>query len=232
MGNRSPTFRARVRGDLACFTRPEFKVERMSYEVMTPSAARGILEAILWKPAMRWVVDCIRILAPIRFASFRRNEVNDRVSVVKVGRWMKGATPQPYFADSTDKPKNRAQRNTVALRDVDYVIEAHFVLTDGAGPDDNVPKFVDMFERRLAKGQSFHQPYLGCREFPARVEAFDDPDAPAVPEELRGRKQLGWMLHDIDFGPPATPRFFDAVMVDGVIEVPEFDAAKEVASCS
>ena len=138
---RSPTYKVRVRGPYACFTRPELKVERVSYEVMTPSAARGVLDAILWKPAIRWVVERIHVLAPIRFAAVRRNEVNSRLSA-------RGDVAR-YYAD-----EDRAQRNTILLTDVDYVVEAHFRMTASAGPDDNMQKFEQMFRRRLAKGEA------------------------------------------------------------------------------
>jgi CRISPR-associated protein Cas5d len=170
MTMRSPTYRIRVRGPYACFTRPELKVERVSYEVMTPSAARGVLDAILWKPAIHWVVERIHVLAPIRFSAVRRNEVNSRLSP-------RGDVSH-YYAD-----EDRAQRNTILLTDVDYVVEAHFRMTELAGPDDNMQKFEQMFTRRLAKGQSFHAPYLGCREFAARFEPA--PDRWDVPGELR-----------------------------------------------
>jgi len=177
---------------------------------MTPSAARGVLDAILWKPAMRWIVERIHVLAPIRFAAVRRNEVNSKLAV-------RGDVSR-YFAD-----EDRAQRNTILLTDVDYVIETHFNMTDRAGPDDSLQKFEQMFARRLAKGQSFHAPYLGCREFAARFETA--PDRWEVPEELRERRDLGLMLLDLDFESDgsggATPRFFPAVLENGTIVVPE-----------
>lgn len=206
MNQRSPTLRVRATGPYACFTRPELKAERVSYEVMTPSAARGLLEAVLWKPAIRWVIERIHVLSPIRFEAVRRNEVDSKASA--------GNAADHYFAD-----ERRAQRNTLLLRDVDYVIEAHFRMTPKAGPDDNLVKFVQMFERRLAKGQCFHTPYLGCREFAARVEAA--PTAWEVPESLRERRDLGFILHDIDFDGSAKPRFFPAFLDHGCIDVPE-----------
>ena len=157
MSERSQSFRVRVQGAYACFTRPEFKTERVSYEVMTPSAARGILDTILWKRAIRWRVERIHVLSPIRFESVRRNEVNSKASL--------GGDVRHYFAD-----EDRAQRNTVMLKDVDYVIEAHFEMTERAGPEDNLRKFTEMFERRVGRGQCFHAPYLGCREFAAHFE--------------------------------------------------------------
>jgi CRISPR-associated protein Cas5d len=219
MPDRSPTFRVRVGGTLACFTRPEFKVERVSYEIITPSAARGIIEAIHWKPAICWVVTRIHVLAPIKFTSFRRNEVNSRVSVRNVVQAMKGAPFPSYFAD-----EDRTQRNTVALRDVDYVIEAHFIRGESWHDNDNMPKHSDMFSRRLEKGQTFHQPYLGCREFAACVEPAGDGLECRLPEEQKN-KDLGWMLHDLDFGPPIRPRFFRARLVDGVMDIPPFEDA-------
>jgi CRISPR-associated protein Cas5d len=219
MPERSPTFRVRVRGPLACFTRPEFKVERVSYEIITPSAARGIIDAIHWKPAIRWVVTRIHVSAPIVFISFRRNEVNSRVSVRNVLQAMQGAPFPSYFAD-----EDRAQRNTVALRDVDYVIEAHFVQGEKWHDNDSVPKHAAIFSRRLEKGQIFHQPYLGCREFAASVEPASDGLASRLPEEQKD-KDLGWMLHDLDFGPPIRPRFFRARLVDGVMDIPPFENA-------
>ncbi len=210
MVSRSPTFQIRVRGPYACFTRPEFKAERVSYEVMTPSAARGILEAVLWKPAIRWRVERIHVLAPIKLVAIKRNEVAKKASLdADIGR---------YFAD-----EDRAQRNTLMLRDVDYVLEASFALTERAAPDDNLQKFVEMFRRRLAKGQCFHTPYLGCREFAAQVEPA--PASWEVPEELRGRRDLGIMLHDLEFEPEASgmgrPCFFSATLDDGRVEIPE-----------
>ena len=214
------TFRVRVRGPLACFTRPEFHVERVSYEVMTPSAARGVLEAVHWKPAIRWVVTGITVLAPVRFTGFKRNEVSKRVPTNSVTRWAAGGETAAYFADD-----DRQQRNTVALRDVEYVIEAHFVTTPKWGPDDTVAKHVETFARRLAKGQTFHQPYLGCREFAADVEPAGDHLESRLPPEWRSR-DLGLMLHDLDFGPRIVPRFYRAhIDATGRIAVPPFEAA-------
>ena len=207
--------RVRVRGDYACFTRPEMKVERVSYDVMTPSAARGILEAIYWKPAIRWAVDRIRVLAPIRFTSVRRNEVSEKVPVGNVKTAMRdGRTPVELFVEEA-----RQQRAALVLRDVDYVIEAHFEPVDEDGRNEG--KHLDQFNRRVAKGQCHHMPYLGCREFPARFEPVEG-EPPSCDPTLQGRRDLGWMLHDIDFADGMTPRFFRPVMVDGVIDVPPF----------
>lgn len=203
----SRRFRVRVRGPIACFTRPEMKVERMSYEVMTPSAARGVLEAILWKPAIRWRAHSIAVLSRIAWTSFRRNEVNDRASPKVLD----------FYAD-----ERRAQRNTVALRDVDYVIEVSFEMTERAGPEDNVRKFEEMFERRLQKGQCFQPPYLGCREFAARVEPAPASLQPIDPGVDR---PLGLMFYDFEYGTKSTrPLFFDARLTGGVLHVPPYEA--------
>jgi len=183
----------------------------MSYPIMTPSAARGILEAVLWKPAIAWRVERIHVLKPIKFTAFRRNEVNSKAPVPAAALVRNGGNPPVLFAD-----EDRAQRNTVALSDVDYLIEAHFVMTEKAGPEDNLTKFVEMFERRLAKGQHFHQPYLGCREFVAEVLAAD-----GAPPAIEASRDLGIMLWDMEFGDKANlPRFFAASLDNGVLQVP------------
>lgn len=208
---RSPTYRLRARGPLACFTRPELKVERVSYPVMTPSAARGLIEAVLWKPAIRWRVERIHVLREIRFIAFRRNEVSSRAVAPRAAVIQDGGALKPYFADD-----DRAQRNTLALREVDYLIEAHFELTPRAGPQENVIKFGEIFERRLAKGQHFHQPYFGCRELAAEVLPAD-----SAPPPIAESRDLGLMLWDIEYGPKARrPLFFDAHLDHGVLEVP------------
>lgn len=201
----------RCSGPLACFTRPEMKAERVSYPVLTPSAARGILEAVLWKPAIRWQVRRIQVLSPVRWIAFRRNEVAGRASVTAATVERGGTAPQLLVED------DRAQRNTVALRGVDYVIEARFEMTGRAGPGDNPAKFVDMFRRRVARGQHFHQPYLGCREFVAHIEPVDDDTPPPITHS----QDLGLMLWDIEFSPRGNrPCFFHAVLQDGVLEIP------------
>ena len=218
VNSRSPTLCLRAFGPLACFTRPELKVERVSYPVMTPSAARGLLEAVLWKPAIQWQIERIRVLAPIRFTSFRRNEVNTKASPPKLATIRQGGPAPVFFAD-----QDRAQRNTVALRDVDYVVEAHFIMTDRAGDADNMTKFVDMFLRRIEKGQHFHQPYFGCREFAANVVA-----AGGAPDPVDDSRELGIMLWDIQFDAKANrPIFWPARLDHGVLSVPP---ASEVLS--
>ena len=212
MGNQiSPPLTVRARGELACFTRPELKVERVSYPVMTPSAARGLLEAILWKPGLRWRITRIGVLAPIRFISFRRNEVNTKASRPTRQLVERGGAAPTYFADD-----DRAQRNTVALRDVDYLIEARIAMTDRAGPADNLTKFVAMFERRVQKGQHFHHPYLGCREFPAWISPASD-----APQPINDSRDLGIMLWDVDYGGKTNvAQFFRAHLEEGVLKVP------------
>lgn len=207
----------RVWGDYACFTRPEMKVERVSYDVITPSAARGIIEAIHWKPAIRWTIDRIHVLNPIRFENIRKNEVGAKISA----RNAKSAMVAGDLAGlHLLVEENRQQRATLALRKVDYVIEAHFDLTDRAG-DDTPAKHYDIFRRRAEKGQCFHRPALGLREFVADFEWCDE-----VPKSaLTGSRDLGWMLYDIDFANGNTPQFFRATMQDGVIDVAAARAA-------
>ena len=209
-------YQVRIRGERACFTRPEFKTERLTYDVLTPSAARGILEAILWKPAIRWEIRRILQLSPLRYTQFKRNEVTSRASVKTALSAARNSTPIDYFAD-----EDRAQRNTIALRDVDYAVEAEFHMTAKQGPEDNPKKFDEMFRRRLEKGQYFMQPYLGCREFPAIVEPYTG-HPPPLPET----RDLGFMLHDLRFGPKGNePVFFRARLENGVIEVPRWEVA-------
>lgn len=211
-----------VWGERACFTRPEMKVERVSYDVITPSAARGILEAIHWKPAIRWVIDRLHVMKPIRFESLRRNEVADTIPTGKVKTAMKANSIEGVHY-CVDDSKNRQQRAATVLRDVEYVIEAHFELTDKASSGDSEGKHLDIFNRRAQRGQCFHTPCLGVREFPANFSLLQD-DCPA--SQNTGEKDLGFMLHDIDFADGMTPKFFRAVMHDGIIDVPRFDAAE------
>lgn len=205
----------RVWGDYACFTRPEMKVERVSYDVMTPSAARGILEAIHWKPAIRWIVDRIHVLRPIVFDNVRRNEVSSKIPKPNPATAMRDRKPLYFLVDDGS---NRQQRAATLLRNVDYVIEAHFELTDRAGAEDNAGKHLDIFRRRARAGQSFQQPCLGCREFPASFELLEG----GVPLSCYAgeKRDLGYMLLDIDFERDMMPLFFKAVMQDGVITPP------------
>jgi CRISPR-associated protein Cas5d len=202
----------RVWGDYALFTRPEMKVERVSYDVMTPSAARGILEAIYWKPAIRWVIDRIHVMQPVRFENIRRNELANRVSVNQ--RDMDEGKPVCRYIED-----DRQQRASMILRNVEYVIEAHFEVIGG---DDTEPgKHLAICERRVKNGQCFHRPYFGCREFPVNFEWCDEIPA----SSLIGKQDLGFMLHDIDFANEMIPKFFRAVMHDGII-----DCRQEVVS--
>ncbi|MER8802069.1 type I-C CRISPR-associated protein Cas5c [Mesorhizobium sp. M0998] len=208
--------RLKVSGNYACFTRPEMKVERVSYDVMPPSAGRGILEAVHWKPAIKWVVDSIHVLTPIRFQSIRRNEVGSKISARNVKTAMnRGSLEGLRLLVDED----RQQRAATVLVDVAYVIEAHFEMTDKAGPDDNEGKHLDTFNRRAARGQCFHQPCLGTREFAAAFELLP-PDAP-LPEAIKETRDLGFMLWDIDHAAPDKPSlFFRAGLNNGVMRVP------------
>ena len=181
-----------VWGDYACFTRPEMKTERVSYDVMTPSAARGLLESIYWHPGLRWVIDRIHVCAPIRFTNIRRNEVKDVISARRAKTVMEKGQGELYLAD----------------------------MTDAAAPGDNPGKFQDMIKRRLEKGQCYSMPYFGTREFPAQFRRCTE--LPPCPDELKGTRDLGWMLWDLDYSDPAniTPKFFRASLVDGVMIVP------------
>ena len=216
--------RLHVWGDYACFTRPEMKVERVSYDVMTPSAARGILETIHWKPAIRWVVDRIHVPKPIRFENLRRNELGTRIPAGKVREAIQSgdATELPvYVADH----RRREQRASMLLRDVGYVIEAHFVLTRLARPDDTEAKHASMFDRRASRGQCHHRPYLGTREFAADFATVRDRmPVSTLPDGERDR-DLGWMLLDIDYENGREPRFFRAGLRNGVLHVPAWDSA-------
>jgi len=203
-------------GEYACFTRPEMKVERVSYDVPTPSAARGILESILWKPAIEWRVRTIEVLEPIRWASVRRNEVGGQ------GSWTlaKQAMNRGELADGITVEDDRQQRAALVLRDVSYIVRAEFLMTDRAGPDDNEGKFLDMFRRRVEKGQCYRRPYLGTREFAAHFGPVPD-SYERIPED----RDLGWMFYDFDYQitPPAD-RFFRARLEDGRIDVPPPDS--------
>lgn len=208
--------RLRVWGERACFTRPEMKVERVSYDVMTPSAARGVLEAIHWKPAITWVIDKIHVMREVSFDSFRRNEVGSKIPMGNARQAMKAGQGTLVQIVEDD----RQQRATLMLRDVEYIIDAHFEMTARAGAEDSPEKHHNMFIRRAKAGQCFHRPYLGCREFPASFELLDE-----VPESpLKGQRDLGWMLFDIDYENSMQPLFFRATMNDGVIDIPSREA--------
>ena len=209
--------RLRVWGARACWTRPEMKVERVSYDVPTPSAARGILEAIHWKPAIVWHIDRIHVLNPIRFASFRRNEVGMKASAALAERGLRAGSVAGLGISAESQ---RQQRATTLLVDVDYVIEAHFDMTERANGDEPA-KHIAMFNRRAETGQCFYRPCLGTREFPADFALLPEgaplPDSRLLPEQRD--RDLGWMLHDIDFAHDRTSRFFRARLEGGVLDV-------------
>jgi len=208
------SFCLEVSGDFACFTRPEMKVERVSYDVITPSAARSVFEAILWKPAIRWEVRRIEVLKPIKWVSVRRNEVKSKISVSNVKEAMNG-TRQELAMLIEDE---RTQRASLLLRDVAYRLHAD-LLPVGDDARANPAKYREMFQRRAEKGQCINQPYLGCREFAARFRLVTDPasEAPALTES----RDLGWMLYDMDFAAvdDPKPRFFRADLQNGVIDL-------------
>jgi CRISPR-associated protein Cas5d len=215
-----------VAGDYACFTRPEMKVERVSYDVMTPSAARAILDAILWKPAIRWRVHRVEVLKPIRWMALRRNEVGTVASIDGAKEAMaRGTGSLGLFVE-----EERQQRAGLFLRDVGYRIHASFSLTKAAGAEDNEGKFADMFVRRARNGQCFNQPYLGCREFACEFRYVDSPSTVDItPTRDLGfgePRDLGFMLYDLDFADAATPRprFFRATLRDGSLDVPAWDS--------
>lgn len=219
---KSPIYIVKAKGPIAIFTRPEFKSERFSYHSITPSAARGLVEAVFWKPAIEWHVSKIHILRPIKWTSFRRNEVGSKASVSK-SIVEKGGQPPVLYADG-----DRVMRNTVALLDVEYAIEYFFTMTEKAGTEENITKFHEIFTRRISKGQYFHQPYFGCRECVANLELLEE-----LPKPETINKDLGIMLWDIDYKRSGKkerniPVFFHAHVVEGTLSVPlTKEAAKE-----
>lgn len=216
----SSRFCLEVAGPFACFTRPEMKVERVSYDVITPSAARAVFESILWKPAIRWRVKRIEVLRPIRFINLRRNEVKSKIQTPTVQQAMSAGSG----ALGINVEDDRVQRAGYFLRDVAYRLHADLSLAPHC--TEPLAKYTEMFARRASKGQCVNQPYLGCREFAAdfRLVTADSPPAAPIPDT----RELGWMLHDLDFTHPADPqpRFFNARMEQGVIEVPPFEEAR------
>ncbi|WP_425755264.1 type I-C CRISPR-associated protein Cas5c [Ihubacter sp. rT4E-8] len=213
--------RVHVWGDYALFSRPEMKVERCSYDMITPSAARGILEAIYWHPGMRWVVDRIYVRNPIAFTSVRRNEVQSKLQAGNVLTVMNGAE-RPLFINTKE---DIAQRAAVLLKDVDYVIDAHFEMTQQANAGDNPGKFKDIMMRRLRSGKCYHQPYFGCREFPVHFELYEGENVEtAYPEE---KKDLGYMFFDFDYtGEEILPMFFRAVLNDGILDLTDCEVVR------
>jgi len=214
------TYCLKVTGDFACFTRPEMKVERVSYDVITPSAARACFEAILWKPAIRWHVRRIEVLKPIRWINLRRNEVGCVASTRNAETAMKtGSGNLGIFVED-----ERQQRAGLFLRDVAYRLHADLEFVPAADPGGNAVKYQQMFERRAAKGQCVNQPYLGCREFAADFHPVSDPAA--EPPPIQDSRDLGFLLYDLDFANPAdpSPRFFRARLESGTVTVPAWDS--------
>lgn len=218
------SIRLEVWGDYACFSRPELKVERVSYDVMTPSAARGLLEAIFWHPGLRYTIDRIHVCSPIQFSNLRRNEVKSTISARSARTVMERGKGELWLASSEDIQ----QRAAMLLRNVHYVIEAHFDMTENAAPSDNPGKFQDILKRRIARGQFYHQPYFGCREFPARFRLCEE--LPPCPDELKGSRDLGYMLWDLDYTDPENivPLFFRAKLENGVLSVPTRDSGEVI----
>jgi CRISPR-associated protein Cas5d len=229
------SFCIEVRGTFACFTRPEMKVERVSYDVITPSAARAIFEAILWKPAIRWQISRIEVLMPIRWVNIRRNEVGSVISERNAKAAMNGGKANLQILIEDD----RQQRAGLFLRDVAYRLHARFSLqddsrhvhryphlrcSDNETSENSYAKFAEMFKRRARKGQCFNQPYLGTREFSAEFELVED--GTEQPTPIDEDRQLGWMLYDMDFTDPGSPKpkFFNAVMRSGVVDVPDWES--------
>ena len=210
--------RLHVWGDYACFTRPEMKVERVSYDVMTPSAARGVLEAVHWKPAIRWEVTRIHVLKPIRFVSIRRNETSQKASTHSAAIAMRKGTTADL---GIDVAATRQQRAATLLADVGYVIEARFALTDKAGEDDTPAKHISMFNRRTREGQCFHRPCFGTREFPADFRLIEEGESlpPSLLPAIDRNRDLGWMTYEPGYTAEMPARFFRAKLEDGVLEV-------------
>ncbi len=214
------TYCLEISGDFACFTRPEMKVERVSYDVITPSAARAVFESVLWKPAIRWHVRRIEVLKPIRWVNLRRNEVASKISTRNVQQAMTaGAGDLAIYVE-----EDRQQRAGLFLRDVAYRVHADLEVRAAASDGSPPAKHWAMFERRAETGQCVNQPYLGCREFAARVKWL--PALDGEPAPIQEDRALGWMLHDLDFTRPDDPQpvFFNAVMKHGVIDVPPFNS--------
>lgn len=208
-----------VWGEYACFTRPEMKVERVSYDVPTPSAARGMVESVYFHNGLRWIIDRIYVCKPIRFTNILRNEVASKISARNVLTEANGKK-RSYI----DRNADIQQRATTMLRDVHYVIEAHFEMTDKANPSDNPGKFQDIVKRRLRSGQAYMQPYLGCRECTAHFRLWVGGDILTIDET----RDLGYMLYDMDYSDPENiqPMFFRAQMVHGVIDLTDCEVVK------
>lgn len=225
-GGDAMSIKVEVWGDYACFSRPELKTERVTYDMITPSAARGLLEAIYWHPGMNWVIDKIYILKPIhmewqsagntpeiRLTSIKRNEVKSKILASNVKAAMNGGDVSLYLNTAVE----RNQRSSLILQDVHYVLEGHFDMTEHALPGDNPGKFQDIMKRRLKRGQCYHQPCFGCREYPAHFREWEGDVMDTVPLT----KDLGYMLYGMDYRDPADirPKFFRAQLVNGVLDL-------------
>ena len=208
--------KVKVWGNFGLFSRPELKVERCSYDVLTPSAARGILDAIYWHPGLKWVVDKIYVRKPIQFTSVRRNEVKSKVLASSVLQAYNGGE-KPLYISSKEEI---VQRASMLLCDVEYVIDAHFEMTERANATDNPGKFKDIIMRRLRRGECFHMPYFGCREFPAHFCLWEEEKIPTAYEDVE-EKDLGLMLYDLDYRNPEDiqPMFFRAVLKRGILDL-------------
>lgn len=208
-------FKIRVSGPMAVFSRPELKTERYSYDIPTPSACRGMIESVYWHKGIRYVIDEIKVLNPVRRISVKRNELKSKASASNVRDAMKN----PKKCLSINRKDDIAQRNSSILTDVDYLVRFHFELTGEENPGDSEEKFAAILGRRLDKGQCYKQPYLGCREFPAKIERFEG-DLPSYYEDDE-EKDLGLMLYDLDYSNKADPQpiFYHPVMKNGVITV-------------
>ena len=215
--------RVKVWGDYALFSRPEMKVERCSYDIMTPSAARGIMEAIYWHPGMCWKIDRIHIMKPIQFTSIRRNEVKSKVSANNVLSVYNGAKKELFISSKEEI----VQRASLLLKDVEYIIDAHFEMTDKANDSDNPGKFKDIIMRRLKRGECYHTPYFGCREFPVNFCLCEDEEVHSAYEVVE-EKDLGFMLYDMDYSEPENiqPMFFRAVMRHGVVDLRDCEVVR------
>lgn len=213
------SIRVEVWGKNACFSRPEMKTERVSYDVLTPSAARGILDAIYYHPGMRWKIDALHVMNPIKFTNIRRNEVKSVVSASNVKSVMNGLNKPLYINTQEDIQ----QRASLLLQDVHYIIDAHFEMTEEANESDNEGKFQDIMKRRLQRGQCYHQPYFGCREFPVSFKLYEGKEEYVSKYYKDQVIDLGFMLYDLDYTDKENiiPKFYRAQMINGKINTRE-----------
>ena len=212
-----------VWGEYAAFNRPEFKTERVTYDCITPSAERGILEAIYWHPGLKYSIDEIYVCNPVQTTNIRRNEVKDKISINNVRKVMNSGKKDTLYLTTASSIQQRA---ALVLKNVRYVIKAHFDMTSKANETDNTGKFQDILKRRLQKGQCYHTPYLGVREFPAYFNIWDKERK--VPTAYKGEKDLGYMLYDMDYQGESgiEPMFFHAVLKDGKLDLKDCEVLK------